>query len=115
MKHSPTYFFLIAFTIVLIACKVKAASNRNWVYDYESVLDSSQRERLANLYIGHERKTTNEIVLITTPTYENDTSILFYSVNKFRQLGIGKKNINNGVLIVYSGANRQVRITNGYG
>jgi uncharacterized protein len=115
MKLSSTYFILIVIITHLTACKENAISNRNWVYDNESVLDSSQRERLAHLYAAHELKSTNEIVLITTPTYESDTSILFFSVRKFRQLGIGKKDINNGVLIVLNSAKRQARITTGYG
>jgi uncharacterized protein len=63
----------------------------------------------------HEAETSNEIVLVTTDTYFPDTSILFYSVNFGRSYGVGKKDLNNGIVIVYSDAQRQVRINTGFG
>jgi uncharacterized protein len=80
-------------------------------------LTKEQRTKLDSLFNSHEEKTTNEIVLVTTNDYGSDTSILFYSVNFYRNLGIAKdnKNKNNGVLIVYCGAKRETRIATGYG
>ena len=115
MKNIAVLFLTVGFLSFFVFCKQNPAKQIRWVYDYESVLDSIQEKQLSDLYIDHEKKTTNEIVLITTPDYGVDTSILWYSVNMFRNLGIGKKDINNGVLIVFSGANRQVRIATGYG
>jgi uncharacterized protein len=106
---------IVGLLSVFIFCSQRRAQPKIWVYDREYVLDPVQVKQLSDLYSNHEKKTTNEIVLITTPSFEPDTSILWYSLNKFRSLGIGKKEINNGVLIVYSGANRQVRIATGYG
>ena len=88
---------------------------KRWVSDNESVLTQVQVNRLDSLFNLHEKKTTNEIVLVTTKDFGTDTSILSYSLNLYRDLGIGKKDKNNGVLIVYSGEKRQTRITTGYG
>ena len=110
----PIFFDRCVLTF-FVFCKQNQAKQKTWVFDYESVLDSSQEKQLSDLYIDHEKKTTNEIVLITTSNYGADTSIRWYPLNTFRNLGIGKEDINNGVLIVFSGANRQVRIATGYG
>jgi len=85
------------------------------VYDYESVLDSAQIKQLTELYISHEKKTTNQIALITTSSFGKDSTIEDYALARFNQMGIGRKDINNGVLIVYSGAHRQIRIATGLG
>ena len=115
MKNIALLFLTVAFLAIFIFCKQNPAQQRTWVYDYEMVLDSSQVKQLSDLFNNHEKKTTNEIVLITTSNYGSDTSIEAYAQRTHNNLGIGKEGINNGVLIVYSGANRQVRISSGYG
>jgi uncharacterized protein len=110
-----TYNLLISFALICLIASCATKAQRTWVFDNESVLDSTQIKQLHNLFNSHEIKTTNEIALITTPNYGYDTSILFFAVNNFRRLGLGKKGINNGVLIVYCGAKREARIENGYG
>ncbi len=110
------YKLIFFFAIVLFSfCSQDLKQPRQWVYDYESVLDSSQIKQLTSLYINHEKKTTNEIVLVTIRDFFPDSTIEAFSLHTFNKLGIGKKNINNGVLIVFSGANHQVRISTGYG
>jgi|GEM_PF-970409 len=112
---SRTLFLILALSFAFIFCSQKPAQQRPRVYDFEYVLDSNEIKQLSLLYSNHEKKTTNEIVLLTTSDYGNDSTIESYAQNMFNRRGIGKKGINNGVLIVYSGANRQVRIHLGYG
>jgi len=83
--------------------------------DTEHDLDSIQVRSLDSLYENHEKNTTNQIALITTASYYPDSNILSYSVDKLRQLGLGRRDINNGLIIVFSKANREVRIGTGYG
>ena len=108
-------YITVLFLTFFIFCKQDPTQQRTWVYDYEMVLDSTQVKLLSELFNNHEKKTTNEIVLITTSHYGTDTTIEAYALRTHNNLGIGKKGINNGVLIVYSGANRQARISTGYG
>jgi uncharacterized protein len=113
MRNGSFGSFIIILALAAAGCAAK--QKRMWVYDREEVLTSLQEQKLDSLFNAHEIKTTNEIVLVTTPNYGSDTSILFYSVNFLRVHGIGKKDKNNGVVIVYCGAAKEVRIGTGYG
>lgn len=81
----------------------------------EHDLGSTQMTQLDSLYENHEEKTSNQIALITTPGFYPDSNIFDYSVHKLRELGLGRRGINNGLLIVFSRTKRQVRIGTGYG
>lgn len=85
------------------------------VMDTEHDLDSMQVRKLDSLYENHEDHTTNEIALITTATYYPDSNISSYSTKKLNELGLGLRDINNGLIIVFSRANKEVRIGTGKG
>ncbi len=86
-----------------------------FVYDNEHILTKEQSSQFEKLFSDHEKKTTNEIVLVTTPSYDPDTSIESYSLRFLREHGVGKPKINNGLVIVFSQVYRKVRIETGYG
>jgi len=86
-----------------------------WVLDNEHVLTPGQVNSLDSLYKAHEKITTNEIALVTTPDFGSDTSIVSFATSLANKYGVGKKEKNNGVVIVFSQAKRQTRISTGYG
>lgn len=109
-----TIFFLI---IILSSCsepKKEKKKIETFVYDFEQVLSETEEQEISNLFKVHEKKTTNEIVLVTTSDYGEDKNILFYSVDFGERNGIGKLKKNNGVVIVFSKAFSQVRVSTGY-
>jgi uncharacterized protein len=61
-----------------------------------------------------EKETTVEIAVVTVPGLGNET-IETYAVGLFEQWGIGKKNVDNGVLLLFDTQSRRVRIEVGYG
>lgn len=86
-----------------------------WVLDNEKILTNEQISRLDSLFKAHEKKTTNEIALVTTADYGSDTSIFFFGLHFARKHGIGKKAKNNGLVVAFSMAKREVNISTGYG
>ena len=108
-------YYLVFLLIIFGFCAQHPKQPTQRVFDYESVLDSTQIKKLTELYINHEKKTTNQIALITTSSFGKDSTIEDYALARFNQMGIGRKDINNGLLIVYSGAHRQIRIATGLG
>ena len=112
MKDVKVIFILGLLTLFNL-CSSKKDQQR--IYDYEGILTARQIQSLDSLYQDHETKTTNQFCLITTPNYGQDTSIDSYALHTFSRLGIGRKEINNGVLIVLSQANHRVRISTGLG
>lgn len=107
---------IICFVLVFASCITNSSQkDTGWVFDREGDLTKEQIFRLDSLFKDHERRTTNEIVLVTTPDYGNDSTLLSYAVNFGRQHNVGKKNINNGVVIVFNGTRHETRISTGYG
>ena len=67
-----------------------------WVLDNEHVLTPGQVNSLDSLYKAHEKITTNEIALVTTPDLGSDTSIRSFAANLGRAYGVGKKGKDKG-------------------
>jgi uncharacterized protein len=104
---------VICTLFILINCKQGNRYTLKYIYDYEKVLDDDQKMRLDKLFVELEQKTTNEIVLVTTENYGNEDNIDLYSLDfKVKHL-IGKKNKDNGILIVFSKKKSEVKILPG--
>tara|TARA_Y100000589_G_C27158975_1_gene631988 strand:+ start:1563 stop:2039 length:477 start_codon:yes stop_codon:yes gene_type:complete len=105
---------LLILTFAIISCN-SATVDRNFVFDYEDLLNEKQEVELQRMIGDHEAKTTNEIALVTTPDWGEKSNALFFSVNFGEKHGIGKKEKNNGIVIVVSKQQREARISTGYG
>jgi len=86
-----------------------------FVKDKEEILTNEQEKQLDSLFREHEKRTSNEILLVTTPDYNGEPDLFTYSLKYFNKIGIGKKELNNGVGIFLCNANHETRIITGYG
>ena len=84
------------------------------VVDDAEVLAPATRERLAARLKAHEDKTTNQVVLLTVPTIAPE-SIEEYASRVFAAWKLGRKDKDNGVLVVVVPGDRRMRIEVGYG
>ncbi|MEI7801346.1 MAG: TPM domain-containing protein [Bacteroidota bacterium] len=87
----------------------------NWVNDNENILNDSSIAQLTKLITDWRDRTAVEIGVVTTASYAPYDSITAYSIALGNQWGIGQKEINNGILIVVSTTQREVRISTGLG
>lgn len=112
----PKNLLFIAFILLytLTGCYSKQ-QNLQRIHDMDSVLTNEQLLKLDSLYAAHEEKTTNQIGLVTTPDYGQDTNIVDFAMHYFNEKGIGDKDKNNGVLIVLCRNRRETRIATGLG
>lgn len=108
------FFFGLAFLIYLYV-STPSKENKVFVYDFEHDFTQGQIKRFDSLFKEHEKKTTNEIALVTTNGYGSDKNILFYSVNFGREQGIGKADKKNGIIIAFSSKRLETNISTGYG
>jgi uncharacterized protein len=85
---------------------------KGYVNDYENILnnDAELEQKLANF----EKETTIEIAVITISDFQG-TTIDDYAVKLLANWKIGKKDKDNGLLIVISKTQRQSRFEVGYG
>jgi len=70
---------------------------------------------LDSLFRAHERNTGNEILLVTSEDMDNEVQAHHFAVSYGQRIGVGKKDRDNGVVIAFSKARREVFIATGYG
>lgn len=86
-----------------------------YVNDYESVFSQEERDSLTAIIKKHEDETTNQIAIVTIETYSPFKTLFDYTHDLFNTWGIGTKEKNNGVAIVFGKNLKEIRIMVGYG
>jgi len=89
-------------------------SPSGFVNDFASVLSDGAKQSLETELTNFEKSTSNEITVVTVPNMNGDY-IENYAVKLFEEWGIGKKNKDNGVLLLLSIEERKMKIETGYG
>jgi uncharacterized protein len=84
------------------------------VNDYAGVMSESARLALSDSLRIHEEKTGNQIAVLTIPTL-NGQGIEEYATAVFNEWKLGKKDEDNGILILVVPQDRRMRIEVGYG
>lgn len=84
------------------------------VTDSARVFTSPEIEGLKTKLTNFESETTNQVVVLTIESLGHQT-IEEYAYGTFNQNKLGQKEEDNGILIVFSKNDRQVRIEVGYG
>ena len=84
------------------------------VNDNAQILSEATRNSLSEKLKEHEIRTTNQVVILTVPSLENE-SIEDYAYKVFNEWKLGQKDKDNGILIVVVPDERRMRIEVGYG
>ena len=116
MKRKLYFLFLISYLLTL-SCSSTTQKKKleTFVFDNEKILTIEQSKQLDSIFKEHEKRTTNEIIIVTTPDYGLFGNVVDFSVDFGKKHGIGKTGYDNGVVIVFSKAKKETRISTGYG
>ena len=110
--------FLFGCVVVLTCASAHAQSAfpkpSGYVNDYAGVLMPAARAELNELLRGVEQKTSSEIA-VAIVTSLNGVPVEDYANRMFKEWGVGQEKADNGVLVVVSPADREMRIEVGYG
>lgn len=87
---------------------------KSGVDDFAGVFKQEEIDSMNKLISDLEKKTTAELAVVTVKSL-NGKTIEVYSNELFTEWGIGKPEKNNGVLLLISMGERQLRIEVGYG
>jgi uncharacterized protein len=98
-------------TVDQVAPQVKVSG---YVTDLAGVLSQSGREQLTALCTEVQQKTQAQIAVVAIKSLEG-RPLEDYSVDLATRLGIGPKNSDRGVLILFAIDDRQNRVETGYG
>lgn len=84
------------------------------VNDYANVLSDQQEQELTQKLLDQERKTTNQIVILSVKSLDGRDP-QEYATEVFNTWKLGKADKDNGVLILHSTGDRQIWIEVGIG
>lgn len=84
------------------------------VNDFAAILDTTARSQIDSIVREAERLTSAEIAVATVASLDG-MSVEEYANKLFHEWGIGKKDRDNGVLVLVAPNERKVRIEVGYG
>lgn len=84
------------------------------VNDNARIMSEAACNSLSEILKEHEVRTTNQVVVLTIPSLENE-SIEDYAYKVFNEWKLGQKDKNNGILVVIVPDERRMRIEVGYG
>src|SRR5713226_5998822 len=114
-------FTLVSVCILLLSAAFPAPAENpknihptGYVTDLASVMAPDTKARLEALCHEVEEKTGTQIAVVTVRSLDGE-SIENYAVNLYKQLGVGSKGDNRGVLLLVAPAEHKYRIEVGYG
>jgi uncharacterized protein len=84
------------------------------VHDFANLLSAEERASLEDLATAVERQTTAQLAVVTVASLRGQT-VDAYAHELFNEWGIGRKGVNNGVLLLVALTERRMRIEVGYG
>lgn len=112
------YFLFLVVTFFALANVAFAYTSPGkpvgYVNDFAQVIPAGERTALENKIANFAQQAGVEIVVATVSGLNGDT-IENFAVKLFAEWGIGKKNTDNGILILVSPTEKQTRIEVGYG
>lgn len=104
--------FLCLFCVSLNALEVPKLQGR--INDYANIIDSNTKNDLVSYLSAFEEQTGMQIVVLTIPSLQGD-DLSSFSINVAEKWGIGRKNKDDGVLLLVAYDERMIRIEVGYG
>jgi uncharacterized protein len=93
---------------------IKKIQPSGYVTDLAGILSPDAKARLESLGTELEQKTGAQMTIVTVGSLEGE-SVETYAVDLFKQLGVGKKKDNRGVLLLVAPHDRKYRIEVSYG
>lgn len=85
-----------------------------YIYDEDNIIDDNEEKELNQMLVALENQTEAEFAVISVESLL-DRSIEEYANELFNTLGIGKKETDNGVLLLISRSDKKVRLEIGRG
>ncbi len=112
--YKPLLFLVLILNIGVCLAQKETILLKEFVTDNAQLFSNTETEGLNEKLVDFERKTTHQIVVLTIKSLQGET-IENYALKTFAINKIGQKEVDNGILIVVSKEDREVRIEVGYG
>ncbi|HDJ37965.1 MAG TPA: TPM domain-containing protein, partial [Methanosarcinales archaeon] len=113
-KPSTILILLILLAIPPAVAAVDYPHLTGYVTDDANMLDPAYETKITEIAKTIERETTVEIAVVTVESLEGEPKEM-YAVKLFEEAGIGKKDKDNGLLILVAKQEQEYRFEVGYG
>src|SRR5580692_6262492 len=107
-------FFVFAFASAANAEKIQDIHPTSYVTDLAHIIAPDSKARLENLSTELEQKTGAQMAIVTVRSLEGE-DVDQYGNDLFKQLGVGNKKDNRGVLLLVAPTERKYRVEVSYG
>ncbi len=105
---------LLLIVLLLIPIVHALPPPEGWVNDHANIITPEWKAKITVLIDDIEKNTTAEIAVITVPSLEGK-AIEELALQYLEELGVGKKETDNGVVILVALQDHEYRIETGYG
>ncbi len=105
-------FIMIVYVVNVFA--VVSPTKDFYINDYAGVLNDETKNYILSNSAELEKKTTAQLVVVVMDSLNGEDSEE-YTINLFREWGIGNKESDNGLLVFLSVKERELKIKTGYG
>lgn len=114
MKSKLLFFSFVLFS--LNAFSQTFPTPTGLVSDFENLFTLNEEQALDNIIKEFGNQTTIQMAIVTLDsTFVDANHFDAYTLTLANQWGVGKADVNNGILIAVSASLRRIRIHNGYG
>jgi uncharacterized protein len=120
-KALPTWRRLVALVLLALFCAVAQAQDLapvppldSPVVDTTGTLDAATKQQLQSQALALQQRKGSQLQVLVVPTTQPE-DIAQYAVRAFEEWKIGRKGVDDGVLLVVAKDDRRVRIEVGYG
>jgi uncharacterized protein len=113
-------YFAISLLVLCFSQKLEAQNIISRPETYQSIVDEAgilntdEKNALKSKLDAFESQTGNELIVVTVNSLMG-TTVELYASKLFNEWGIGKKGLDNGILLLIAVKDRRMRIETGYG
>lgn len=116
MKKALILFCLICLTLFNVTAQdiPKKPDPPKLVNDFANQLNANEKAQLEQKLVAYNDSTSSQIVIVIVPT-TGDYPIADYAIKLGREWGVGQKDKDNGIVLLWAPTDRKVFISTGYG
>jgi uncharacterized protein len=114
LRHWLSVFAVVVALCFPLAAQSQTPQQTGRVTDRAEVLTAEDKQLLTQMLADYENETTHQIAVVTVPTLSGE-SIEVVSLRIAKAWALGRKGVDNGILVVLAPAEHRVRIELGLG
>jgi uncharacterized protein len=108
------FLLTITFSLILFSCN-RNQQNVSPIFDFEDILTSNQEKELSGIITDYQRKTANQIIILTSKDLEGYENAVQYAEIFGKEQGVFSAGKKNGLVLFVSDSLKQTSIATGFG